>query len=645
MSLFGVSASAQVNAEQVLRIGQNVLSMDDYMLSIQYFNQAIKAKPYLAEPYFYRALAKLQLEDYRGAEEDATLSLDRNRFRVDTYRLRGFARQSQGRDSLAIIDYTNGLRYNPRDKYMLFYKAVAEMELKKYEQSDSTFGKLLEMFPHFEEGLAAYGRLEALRGDTVAALANLQKAVDSGALNINTFLMRAELNTKLGKWEEALTDMDQAIKLQPRETDLYLNRAYVRYNLDDFFGAMADYNYAIELDPANESAIFNRALLRYEVKDLDRSAKDLQEVLRLNPDNFFATFNLGLVNLQRKQPREAVKQFRAILKRYPNYHNGYYALAEAYRDMGDMRQAMMMVRMGDDLVRKYVHNPTAHPLDRPAIQNGLTRHENDNRNTNEDEDGTETIDKFNRLVTVSASNQTTLSYGDKIKGRVQDRDVNIEPEPSYVLTFNAGDETLDSRPVYFREMDDFNSRGWAASRLYLTPGSKVSEEGADRLFKIAESLDLKVTDNTATAADMLSLGVARSQLKDYEAAIRAFDRALALSPSLATAYVGRAYARVASDARQSQAALKDYDAALDIDPRLAFVWVNKGNIYYAAADYTSAIECYGKALELDPSLGSALYNRGLTYLRIGNRRLAFTDLRKAGELGVLPSYNLLKRMK
>ena len=99
------------------------------------------------------------------------------------------------------------------------------------------------------------------------------------------------------------------------------------------------------------------------------------------------------------------------------------------------------------------------------------------------------------------------------------------------------------------------------------------------------------------------------------------------------------------DVRQSQLALSDYDKALEIDPRLAFVWLNKGNIYYAAQDFTAAIECYGKALELDPTFGAALYNRGLTYLRIGNRRLAFNDLSKAGELGVLPSYNLLKRMK
>ncbi len=41
------------------------------MLSIQYFNQVIQAKPYLAQPYLLRAIAKLNLEDYKGAEEDA----------------------------------------------------------------------------------------------------------------------------------------------------------------------------------------------------------------------------------------------------------------------------------------------------------------------------------------------------------------------------------------------------------------------------------------------------------------------------------------------------------------------------------------------------------------------------------------------
>ena len=57
------------------------------------------------------------------------------------------------------------------------------------------------------------------------------------------------------------------------------------------------------------------------------------------------------------------------------------------------------------------------------------------------------------------------------------------------------------------------------------------------------------------------------------------------------------------------------------------------------------MRCYAEALNIDPEFGQAYYNRGLSYLQAGNRQQAFSDLSKAGELGVLPSYNLLKRMK
>ena len=50
-SLGGGRVSAQINTDQVMRVGQNSLYLEDYVLSIQYFNQVIAVKPYLAQPY------------------------------------------------------------------------------------------------------------------------------------------------------------------------------------------------------------------------------------------------------------------------------------------------------------------------------------------------------------------------------------------------------------------------------------------------------------------------------------------------------------------------------------------------------------------------------------------------------------------
>ena len=86
------SVIAQINTDRVMLMGRNALYYEDYVLSIQRFNMVIGAKPYLAEPYFYRALAKFYLEDYWGAETDCSEAIERNPFLPDNYRLRGLCR-------------------------------------------------------------------------------------------------------------------------------------------------------------------------------------------------------------------------------------------------------------------------------------------------------------------------------------------------------------------------------------------------------------------------------------------------------------------------------------------------------------------------------------------------------------------------
>ena len=130
-----VSVQGQINTEQVVNIGRNALYFEDYILAIQYFNQAIKAKPFLAEPYFYRSVAKISLEDYQGAEQDAGLAIERNPFIVDAYQVRGVSRQNLGNYAGAVEDYDEGLKLMPEDKNLLFNRAVCESALKNYDEA------------------------------------------------------------------------------------------------------------------------------------------------------------------------------------------------------------------------------------------------------------------------------------------------------------------------------------------------------------------------------------------------------------------------------------------------------------------------------------------------------------------------------
>ncbi|MDE5585198.1 MAG: tetratricopeptide repeat protein, partial [Muribaculaceae bacterium] len=503
------AAEAQINAEQVITIGRNVLSMDDYMLAIQYFNQAIKAKPYLADPYFLRGLAKMSLDDYKGAELDCTEALKRNKFKTEAYKLRGFARQQLGLDSLAIQDYDEGLKHDPTDRYFLFYKSVALSSLKKNDDALQTMNQLLRLYPRFEEGYAARASLNLQREDTVAALEDVEMAIKLNRSMLNPFLIRAEIASSRADWNSALADMDEAVKLYPEEPGLYINRAYIRYNTDNYLGAMSDYNFALQLDPDNMAALFNRALLRFEVKDLINAKKDFSAVLSLNPQNFHALYNRGLVELESGEYKEALEDFKSITKKYPNFYPVYYAIAETERNLGNLKAVGANVNHAENLVRKYVANPEKNPLDRPTIAPGTPKNSNVSPD-GEQEDENEVMNRFNQLVTMDQIPQTQLSYNERIKGRVQDRNVTAEPEPLYTISFDQSPKSLGGVTNYFRALDAFNRGRYITKTLYLSPlHTGMPQDEYDALFKMADTYTsvIAASGGQVRPADLLARGV------------------------------------------------------------------------------------------------------------------------------------------
>ncbi len=44
-----------------MTIGRNAIGFKDYVVAIEHFNQVIEVSPTMADPYYYRAFAKLML--------------------------------------------------------------------------------------------------------------------------------------------------------------------------------------------------------------------------------------------------------------------------------------------------------------------------------------------------------------------------------------------------------------------------------------------------------------------------------------------------------------------------------------------------------------------------------------------------------
>ena len=145
--------SAQINTERVTLIGRNALYFEDYVLAIQYFNQVIKSKPYLAEPYYYRSIAKYYLDDFKGAEDDCTMCIERNPFYINAYQLRADARQNQKNYDGALADYSVSLKNNPTDKFILINMGIVNIEKKDFDNAEKYLDQLITQNPNYTQGI------------------------------------------------------------------------------------------------------------------------------------------------------------------------------------------------------------------------------------------------------------------------------------------------------------------------------------------------------------------------------------------------------------------------------------------------------------------------------------------------------------
>ncbi|MEW6493765.1 MAG: tetratricopeptide repeat protein [Cyanobacteriota bacterium] len=98
------------------------------------------------------------------------------------------------------------------------------------------------------------------------------------------------------------------------------------------------------------------------------------------------------------------------------------------------------------------------------------------------------------------------------------------------------------------------------------------------------------------------------ELKRYEDARNAYDKAIQIQPDYGEAWIGRG--NVLDSLQQYKEAVNSLDAAIKIQPDSLEAWHNRGNVQIKLEQYSAAIASFDKALELQPNYSPAWYRRG-----------------------------------
>ena len=648
--------NAQLNTRRVMEIGRNALYFEDYVLSIQYFNQVIDAKPFLHEPYFYRALAKFYLEDYSGAEQDLDVAIEKNPYISRCYQLRGLCRANRDSLLLAEADFRKALRFNPHNGEVWQNLGAVAMQLEDWDEAATVLDSLLLFYPRNSHAYLMRTQVALNIKDTVTAQKMVEKAVLYDKYSAEVYGARAVVRSVTGDFEAAEQDLDRAIDLLPNQSGNYVNRALVRYNRNNLRGAMEDYDMALYVEPANFVAHYNRGILRMELGDDNRAIEDFDWVLGIDPDNTLARFNRALLYRNTGDYKNAAADFTAVIESYPNFEYAYQCRADVRRKSGDEHGA----KADEDWLLKrqyevYMNGGKAPVSEEYVAEKDKTRSRSDKN-----------VRNYNKMISSDVADEN--KYSTEYRGRVQDRNVYVELEPVFVLTYYESGSELEKSARFYKPLEEMN-KDFPGEPLLLTNDERaLAEQEVVRHFASIDALSRSLAETPDDVQLRLKRALDYYLVQELEEAMRDLEAAIAVAPDIWALYFVRAFVRyklletqhineenadVALAPKHSSGlpnidyrmVKEDLDRVVELMPDFVYAYFDRANVSAKLSDFKSAIVDYSRAIEVDGRFAEAYFNRGLAKVYTGNVQDGVADLSRAGELGIFQAYSLIKRFK
>ena len=644
-------AQAQLNTDRITAIGRNALYFDDYVLSIQYFNQVIKLKPYLSEPYLLRAIAKIQLGDYLGAEQDCNAAIARNPFQPGAYYTRGFIYRQTKQTEKAEKDFSEALVFAPENKTYIAMRADVLAEMEQYDLALRDINHLLHREPqsaalHFEKGSICLRS-----GDTICALNAFEQATQYDSQNPSNWSALGLVQLMLDKTSDALFSLSRSIDQGSQWAGDYINRGILYYELHNYRSALADYDKAVSLSPRDAQCYYNRGLLRQELGDYNRALEDLEKAIDLAPERIEIYYQHGMVQLQLRQWAEALKDFQIIIQRKPYFLPAYYLAAQAQSSMGKDKEAYELRQEAYELEQK-----------KDSIQSLATTMQLADSQPQQ-------RDRKKEFSALAAQNQERQDeenkYESETRGTVQRRYTDVVNEPNILLTYYANTSSSLRQTNYSHQsVDSYNRTGYLPADLRLaTQEMNLTAEMVDQHFAQISQLTQQIewlstmpNSQPALSGKYIARAMEFALVQDYSSALDDITRATLLDGEVYIAYFCRAnwryklmeYKRAMGEKVESadfELMMRDYDYVIKHMPDFSFAYYNKANMLCLQQDFKAAIAYYTKAIEVDEDFAEAYYNRGLTYIYIGQNDKGIADLSKAGEKGIYQAYNLISRFQ
>ena len=642
--LCGTKTHAQYNREYFFWVGRSCMMNNDYQEAIRTLNTLLRFDEDAFEGYFLRGIAKYNLDDLLGAEDDFSTAIRLNPVYTQAYTYRAITRSRLGNYDDALQDFREAIELRPDLPGPYYSRGVTRLLNQQFKEAIDDFDKFIRQENKVADAFICRGLSYLHLKDTTRAYENFNTAIRTNRENPNGYNRRGGLHLQQEQYKEAEADFNKAIECDSAYLLSYFNRALVYNATNRPMQALADFDKVIQLDSTNSLTYFNRAMLRTQIGDYNRALEDYDKVALYSPNNVLVYYNRAGVYAQLGEIEQAVADYTSAIKLYPDFANAYI-----YRGR----------------LREYLNDPQGAKSDRAIAQQKIAEY----RSRLSDSTYSiyaDTTQRFDRLL--SFDSKFAGGSFDRITGHNGGRE-EMRLLPLFKFTLMRADSLPAVKPYHLQRVEDFRKR---IDNEYLTLSCRESNIPADSLVLLDKQYVQELNASNPSWTVLFERGVTQSLIKQYTNSVNTYSSAIELNPSNPFLYLNRSttraemidfissidnsYQRITIDSDPANRlnnnskrtysydeAVADLNKAVKLFPDFAHAYYNRANLLALSGSLPEAYEDYSKAIELNPAFAEAYYNRGIIQIFMKDTRKGCLDISKAGELGILEAYEVLKR--
>ncbi len=639
------AAHGQFNKYYFYYMGRNFLRENQYRDAISILNILLKADEDAHEGYFLRGVAKYNLDDLHGAEQDFTVAIGKNPVYTLAYHYRAVTRSRLGDYDDALKDFKEAIDLRPDIPGPYYSRGVTFLLSQQFEKAIDDFNEFLKFEPTAGEAYIHKGTSYAYLKDTVSAFEAYEKAISINRENPDAYYRRGGLYLNREEWDAALADFDTAIRCDSNFIYPYFSRAIVYANTTRPMEAIRDLDRVIELDSTLSVAYFNRALLSTQIGDYNRALSDYDRVTKISPNNVLVYYNRANVYTELGFLREAIDDYTEAIERYPDFANAYLGRAELRYFLMDERGAREDRRIAGEKIAEYRSKLTDSTFSVYA----------------------DTSRQFNRLLSFDPEfgrqEIRTMATGEQ-------GEISLLPMFRFTLTARKQEDDIPvSRRYHNEQLTEFLASD-PTGHLSLT--NRDSDLSPDSLIVMDKTAEMVIAEGSGGWEPHFLRGITQFLIRQYTGSINSLTKAIDSDPSNPFPYINRStvrtemidfissidnsYHNITIDSDPANRltntgkrtynydeAVYDLNKAAKLLPDFPYTYYNRANLHCINGNLAEALEDYTRAIELYPNFAEAYYNRGLVQIYLKDTRKGLLDISKAGELGISQSYEVLKK--